>query len=55
MDIGNRQCNAELNSKVSKNVCAHACTACEYFLKRRRVFSLGILVVLFNIMTGFSS
>lgn len=54
MGIGNPQGNAELNSKVSENVCARVCTACDFFWKSMRVFSLGISVVLFNIITGFS-
>lgn len=56
MDIGNPQCNAELNRKVGKSVCTHVCTTCEgFFWETRRSFFLGISVVLFNIMTGFSS
>lgn len=34
MEIGNPQGDAELNSKVSKNVCAHVCTAYDFFLEK---------------------
>lgn len=38
MDIGNPQCNAELNRKVGKSVCTHVCTTCEVFLGNEEEF-----------------